>query len=42
MSKGICLFEPIYGRCPDCDECCEKCSYWYVEHEEGGKQGATD
>ena len=41
MSKGICLFEPIHGRCPECEEKCEKCGYWYVEREEG-KDEHTD
>lgn len=30
----MCLFEPIHGRCPECDDNCDKCSYWYEERSE--------
>lgn len=33
MTREMCLFEPIHGRNPNCDEHCERCSYRYVEKE---------
>lgn len=30
----MCLFEPIFGRCPDCEEKCNDCGFWFAERSE--------
>ena len=41
MSKAFCIYEPIHGRTPNCEDDCENCAYWYREDEKGNNRRGT-